>query len=81
MNKFRRSVAKRLRSRREQLDQTQYDLAQKTGLLPSAISHFESGRRMPTLANLLRLADALDVSADYILGRKNAPIPENGCCA
>jgi transcriptional regulator with XRE-family HTH domain len=36
---------------------------------PSAISHFETGNRKPSFDNLRRLADALDVTTDYLLGR------------
>ena len=35
----------------------------------SAISHFETGNRKPSFDNLRRLADALDVTTDYLLGR------------
>ena len=35
----------------------------------SAISHFETGTRKPSFDNLRRLADALDVTTDYLLGR------------
>lgn len=55
---------------RESRGITQSDLAERTGLKPSAISHFESGRRRPCLANLVKLADALGCSADVLLGRK-----------
>ena len=49
---------------------SQGDLAQRTGLQPSAISHFEKGRRSPSLSNLTKLADALGVSLDELAGRK-----------
>lgn len=48
---------------------TQGELAVKAGLDPSVISHFEKGVRAPSLANFTRLADALEVSADYLLGK------------
>jgi len=35
----------------------------------STISHFETGTRKPSFDNLRRLADALDVTTDYLLGR------------
>ena len=40
--------------------------------MPAAISHFETGERRPSLENLLKLADALAVSVDYLLGREVA---------
>ena len=36
---------------------------------PSAISHFETGGRKPSFDNLRLLADTLDVTTDYLLGR------------
>lgn len=36
---------------------------------PSAISHFETGARKPSFDNLRILADSLDVTTDYLLGR------------
>jgi transcriptional regulator with XRE-family HTH domain len=51
----------------------QEELAKKAGLPPSSISHFECGRRKPSLRNLVRLADALEMSADFLLGRQETP--------
>ena len=59
----------RLRLAREARKLTQSELAEKAGLQPSAVSHFETGGRSPSFDNLKRLADALDVSTDYLLGR------------
>ena len=61
--------AERLRNARETRAVSQADLAKKAGLAPSAISHFETGTRRPSFANLRRLADALEVSTDFLLGR------------
>lgn len=58
-----------LRKVRESKNLSQTELAEKTGLQPSAISHFEKDRRSPSFDNLKRLADALSVSIDYLLGR------------
>lgn len=59
----------RLRSAREYRGLNQGELAQKAGMQPSAISHFETGTRKPSFDNLRILADALDVTTDYLLGR------------
>lgn len=59
----------RLRSARDLRALSQEDLARKTGLQPSAISHFETGARKPSFDNLRRLADALEVTTDYLIGR------------
>ncbi|MDP9974561.1 transcriptional regulator with XRE-family HTH domain [Variovorax paradoxus] len=59
----------RLRTAREYRGLNQAELATKAGLQPSAISHFETGARKPSFDNLHLLADALDVTIDYLLGR------------
>lgn len=60
---------KRLSETRKKRGLNQEGLA-KIALLPStAISHFESGARKPSFDNLRKLADALEVSIDYLMGR------------
>ena len=63
----------RLRRIREEKRLNQSDLAGRTGFQPSAISHFESGRRAPSFDNLKKLADALAVTIDFLLGRETLP--------
>jgi transcriptional regulator with XRE-family HTH domain len=50
---------------------SQAELAAATGLNPTAINHFEKGRRTPHIRNLVLLADALNTSADVLLGRRS----------
>lgn len=64
---------KRLRTARGIRDLSQEELAKRAGLQASAVSHFETGARKPSFDNLRRLADALDVTTDYLLGRVNDP--------
>ena len=59
----------RLRHAREYRGLTQGELAERARLQPSAISHFETGTRKPSFDNLRLLADTLDVTTDYLLGR------------
>lgn len=59
----------RLRAARESKGLSQAQLAEKSKLTAAAISHFETGQRAPSFENLRKLADALDVSVDYLLGR------------
>jgi transcriptional regulator with XRE-family HTH domain len=59
----------RLRAARDKRGLNQGDLAKRAGLQASAISHFETGTRKPSFDNLRRLADALDVTTDFLLGR------------
>jgi len=59
----------RLRAAREYRGLSQGQLAERAKLQPSAISHFETGARKPSFDNLRLLADTLDVTTDYLLGR------------
>jgi transcriptional regulator with XRE-family HTH domain len=59
----------RLRTARNTRGLSQDALAEKADLQPSAISHFETGSRKPSFDNLRRLADALSVTTDYLIGR------------
>ncbi len=59
----------RLKAVRTRRDLSQEGLAKRANLQASAISHFETGTRKPSFDNLRRLADALDVTTDYLLGR------------
>lgn len=44
-------------------------LAQQARVFKTDISKYERGQSMPTLPRLVRLADVLQVSTDYLLGR------------
>lgn len=60
----------RLKEVRELRDLTQAQLAKKAGLTPVQISHFETGVKPSASAvTLIKLADALSVTIDYLLGR------------
>ena len=59
---------------RERRGWNQAELAEKSRLQPTAISHFETGGRSPSFDNLRRLADALNVSTDYLIGRSEDPV-------
>lgn len=59
----------RLKKAREDRGMTQAELAEKAGLPPSSISHFEKGPRKPSFDTLRRLAKELKTTTDYLLGR------------
>ena len=61
--------SERLRTARAKRELSQEALAKRANLQATAISHFETGTRKPSFDNLRRLADALDVTTDYLLGR------------
>lgn len=45
-------------------------LVSRTGLHATAIAHFVSGRRKPSVDNLRKIADGVGCSVDELLGRK-----------
>jgi transcriptional regulator with XRE-family HTH domain len=64
----------RLRAARESLRQmSQAALARDSGLPPSSIAHFEAGTRKPSFDSLRKLANALSVTTDFLLGRTDNP--------
>jgi transcriptional regulator with XRE-family HTH domain len=64
----------RLKSAREMRKLTQIELGNKAHLPSSSIAHFETGSRKPSFETLRRLAVALDVTTDYLLGRVDEPV-------
>lgn len=63
------TIAQRLREFREQRRFTQTELGARAGIAAASVSHFETGQRLPALESLMKLADALEVSVDALLGR------------
>ena len=59
----------RLRRNRKMRGLTQAELGAKAGIAAASVSHFETGQRAPSLESLVRLADALELSTDALLGR------------
>lgn len=67
------SFQERLRQAREMRGWSQNELAGRAELPPSSIAHFEAGSRKPSFETLRRLANALEVTTDYLLGRVDEP--------
>lgn len=65
-NKF----AERLQEARKDKNLTQTALAKALGFAQSTISGWEQGVREPCFDDLIKICDFLEVSADYLLGRK-----------
>lgn len=66
---------RRLRAAREMRELSQLDLAERARLQQAAVSLYESGTRRPSLRNLRRLSEALEVTTDYLIGRSGSPEP------
>ena len=60
-------IGKRITKRRKKLGMTQETLAEKGDLTPQFVSYAESGKRAMRPENVIKLAKALEVSADYLL--------------
>lgn len=67
------SFPKRLKFARELREWSQAELALRAVMPPSSIAHFESGSRKPSFDTLKKLANALEVTTDYLLGRVDDP--------
>jgi transcriptional regulator with XRE-family HTH domain len=68
----------RLKSAREMRKLTQNELGQRASLPATSIAHFEAGSRKPSFDNLRKLATALEVTTDYLLGRVEEPAMDEG---
>ena len=63
----------RFREARLQAGLTTVQLAQKMGLTQAAVSQWESGKKVPGIETISRLADLYGVTVDYLLGRDTGP--------
>ena len=63
----------RLKKARELRGLNQAQLGDKAEMPASSIAHFETGTRKPSFDSLRRLANALAVTTDYLLGRVDSP--------
>lgn len=71
-------IIQRIKNRREQLGFSYQDLADKTGLSKSTLQRYETGsiKNLP-LNRLEDLANALHVSAAYLMGWEEVDLPTN----
>jgi len=70
-------IAHNLRRFRQRLGITQEELEARSGVPQANISLYETGRMNPNLANLKKLAAALEISTDQLLeGVRDATGPQ-----
>ena len=62
-----RDIGYRIAQRRKSLSLTQEELAERMGVSTQMISYVETGKKAIRPENLIRLCEAMNVSADYIL--------------
>ena len=61
------TLGQKLRQIRNEKGYTQQSLAEKAGIGNVYLGEIERGLKMPSLNSFIRIIEALDVSADYIL--------------
>ena len=62
---------KRLKELRKENGYTIESFAEVVGIAKSTLGYYENEKRLPDIEILTRIADALNVNADYLLGRTN----------
>ena len=62
-----------LRRFRKEFHLTQRAVANAIDMAESAYQRYEQGRREPAYRQLLSIADAFNVSLDYLVGRTDVP--------
>lgn len=67
------NFSERITARRKELGLSREDVASRTGVKLSYISHLEETHEMPDIGFLARLATTLQTSMAYLTGRENAP--------
>lgn len=68
-------IGEALKRFRKDFKLTQAQVAEKLGMLQQSYYKYEAGTNKPSAEFVIKLADAYDVSADYLLGRSDEPHP------
>lgn len=68
-----KAIGKRIRFHSRRLDITQAQLAQMIGCSTSFVGLIERGDRTMSIETLVNISNALHLSTDYIVGRKENP--------
>ena len=63
--------SERLKKLRKQEQLTQVDVAEKLGISQPAYASWERGVKKPTQENLVKIAQILNVSVDYLVGNSD----------
>jgi len=68
-------IGKRLKRERDARELSQAALAKKADISRSAIAHYETGKVIPGGPELIKLADALEITPNYILSGSDDYFP------
>jgi len=63
--------AKRLHESRERRKLKQKEVAEYLGIAVRSYQNYEGGQRQPDFETLVAIADYLEVTTDYLLGRRD----------
>ena len=66
--------SERLKRLRKEKKLTQKELAEQIGISQKSYSHWETGKNEPSLENLIKLVDLLEVSIDWLFGREQMKV-------
>ena len=72
------SIGSRIVSRRKELGLKARELAERVGCHPPDISDWEKDKTTPSLASLLKLARALDISETWLLTGREQSLENSG---
>lgn len=64
----------RLKELRLKKGLTQTELGEKVGVKQNTFTNWEKGKREPSFENLIKLADLLEVSLDWLFGREQMKV-------
>ena len=73
---FKMEFAERLKKLRKDTGLTQVDVASKLGISQQAYASWERGVKKPTQDNLVKIAQVLNVSVDYLVGNSEEKLDE-----
>ena len=68
--------SERLKKLRKEAGLTQVDVAEKLGISQPAYASWERGKKKPTQENLIKIAQILNVSVDYLVGNSKEKVDE-----
>ena len=71
MSKLNRSIGKRISNARKAAGLTQAELSEKIEISEKYLSRIECGKQLPSVVIVVKICDALDISADELLGQTN----------
>lgn len=66
-------LAERIKKRRKEKKLTQEYMAKKLGITRQGYGHYETGRNEPDNQTLLKIAEILDCTIDYLYGLTDIP--------